>query len=148
METTERLGIGNVTDHRLRRMSNGEHGIKTNMFLSFLSIDLGAAILAPSCETPDLWSVSAISSFLLQDIPRIHAFSRFGRCLNAVRCLIFKSIFAHISQCFRLRRTTHALETRQMAPSNRHRRLQPCWVSNVPAAVGVGASLHGLSPAH
>ena len=37
-------------------------------FLSFLSIDLGAAMLARA--SPDFGSVSVISSFLLQDIPR------------------------------------------------------------------------------
>ena len=43
METTQRLGIGNVTDHRLLRMAN-----TYNIFISFSSIDLGAAMLAPS----------------------------------------------------------------------------------------------------
>ena len=42
----ERLGIGNVTDHLT--MANGEYKIK--MLLSILSIDLGAAMLAPSCS--------------------------------------------------------------------------------------------------
>ena len=40
-----RLGIGNFTDYRLC-MANGEYTV--NMFLSFLSIDLDAAMLAPS----------------------------------------------------------------------------------------------------
>ena len=34
----------------------------------------------------------------------LHAFSRFGRRLNAVRCMVFRRTFAHISQQFRLRR--------------------------------------------
>ena len=51
---------------------------------------------------PDFGSVSVISSFLLQGI-LIHAFSRFGRRLNAVCYLVFRRIFAHISQFFRLR---------------------------------------------
>ena len=39
------------------------------MFLSFLSIDLGAQRYWP-LATPDFGSVSAISALLLQDIPR------------------------------------------------------------------------------
>ena len=61
----KRLGIGNVTDHRLWRMVT----IVLICFSLFLSIDLGAAMLAPSYS----WlreSASVISSFLLQDIPR------------------------------------------------------------------------------
>ena len=47
-------------------MANGEYSI--NIFLSFLSIDLGAAMLAPSYSLTS--RVSVIRSFLLQDIPR------------------------------------------------------------------------------
>ena len=36
----------------------------------------------------------------------IHAFSMFGRRLNAYCCLIFGHIFAHISKLFGLRRTS------------------------------------------
>ena len=44
METT--YETGHWERHRSPTMANGEYSI--NMFLSFLSIDLGAAMLAPS----------------------------------------------------------------------------------------------------
>ena len=67
METTWRLGIGNVTDHRLWRMVNI---VLVLIYFSFLPIDLGAAMLAPSNSCPDFGSVGVISSFLFQGIPR------------------------------------------------------------------------------
>ena len=76
METTQ---IGHWERHRSPTMANGERRI--NIFVSFLSVDLGAAMWPRA--TPDFRTVSAISSFLLQDIPRhpdivIHPFSRVG----------------------------------------------------------------------
>ena len=46
MQTRQRPSTGNVTDRRLRRMANGEYSIDTS--LSFLSVDLGAAMLVRS----------------------------------------------------------------------------------------------------
>ena len=44
--TWKRQKTGHWERHRSPTMANGE--LSTNMFLSFLSIDLGAAMLAPS----------------------------------------------------------------------------------------------------
>ena len=102
IENTQKVGIGNVTGHRRRRMNgnrmaNSERSID---WLISLSICLAAAILAPEFDSG---SVSTITSFLLQDMPRpldthIHAFSRFGRRLKTVRNLFVMPIFAHISR--------------------------------------------------
>ena len=62
METTQRLGIGNVTDHRLWRMVN----IVLICFSLFYRLTWGQRCWPRS----EFGSVSVISSFILQDIPR------------------------------------------------------------------------------
>ena len=70
----KRLGIGNVTDHRLWRMEN----IVLICFLSFLSIDLWVQRCWPRA-TPDFGSVKSVISSSQGIL--IHAFSRLGRRL-------------------------------------------------------------------
>ena len=60
----KRLGIGNVTDHRLWRMAN----IVSICFSIFYRLTLVQRSWPRA--TPDFGSVSVILSFLLQDIPR------------------------------------------------------------------------------
>ena len=50
--------------------------------------------------TPDFGSLSVITSFLLQDIPRHPDTRLFGRHLHALSCLVFEHIFAHVSHFF------------------------------------------------
>ena len=91
---------GHWERHRSPTIANGENSINT--FLYFFSIDLGAAMLAPSYSR---LRECVISSFLLQDI---HTFSMFRRPLKAVCCLVFRCIFAYVSQFFRLLLATDA----------------------------------------
>ena len=81
-------------------MANGEYGILNYVFLFFIDWpgrgDAGPELLL----TSGVWVWSArFCSKTAQGIPK-YAFSRFGRCLNAVCCLVFRRVFAHISQSF------------------------------------------------
>ena len=86
METTQRLGIGNVTDHRLCmatgnwRMNGEENSIRLHTMFHFFRLTCNDAPDVRSVSIVLILIVSAIRSFLLQDIAR-HPdirLSRFG----------------------------------------------------------------------
>ena len=97
-----RLGIGNVTDHRLWRMVN-------TVFICFSLFYRLTWVQRcwPRATTPDCGSVSVISSFLLQDIPR-HPETRLLEVREAFKrsLLVFRRTFAHISHIFRCAQLT------------------------------------------
>ena len=100
METTQEIGMGNVTDRRRWRISN----------VVFILFSLFHWLTwVQRCwprATPDFGSVSVMSSFLLPRYPKASWYTPFRgwRRLNAVCSLVLRRIFAHISQNFRLRR--------------------------------------------
>ena len=88
------MGTSPITDYGEWRMTN------ITLIRSFLSIDLGAAMLVASVVQVQ----SARFCFKTSQGILMHAFSSFGRRLNAVRYLVFRRIFAHTSHFFCLRR--------------------------------------------
>ena len=84
-----RLRIGNVTDHRLWRMANRVL-IRFSLFCRLTWVQR-----CWSRASPDFGSVSVVSSFLLQDIPR-HPDTRLFEVREAFKRSLLLDFQAHI----------------------------------------------------
>ena len=89
VETTEE--IGHWERHRSPTMANGEYSI--NMFLSFYRLTWVQRCWPRA--TPDFGSVSVISSFLLQDIPR-HPDTRLFEVREAFKRTLLLGVFRRV----------------------------------------------------